>query len=241
MILYQFNFPIYGMMIFISLIMGAWFLGLFLKKNQENVREIFLFLTMYFCYALFGGAMLCYMENHTFGLSSYGGAIGVLLAAIVFEKIKPSQGIFMKSVVLALPLIYAISKLGCFFAGCCYGKETTSACGITFLHSDFAPNGVKLIPTQLIMSGANLLHMAVLLVIARFAKKRGLVSGLYICFYSIGRFLIEYLRNDDRGAVGALSTSQFYSIITLAAGLAYLAFNLTRKEKETQEEIHEEV
>jgi phosphatidylglycerol:prolipoprotein diacylglycerol transferase len=176
------------------------------------------------------------------GFVVVGGLTAGVIACYIYCRIKKVDFIeYFDLVAPSIALAQCLGRIGCFFAGCCYGRETTSACGITFLHSDFAPNGVKLIPTQLIMSGANLIHMAVLLLIARFAKKKGLVSGLYIIFYSIGRFLIEYLRNDDRGTVGALSTSQFYSIITLVAGVIYLAFNMLRKEKETQEEVNEAV
>lgn len=56
-------------------------------------------------------------------------------------------------------------------------------------------------------------------------KKRrgdGLLAGAYLLLYSIGRFLIEFLRADPRGAVAALSTSQFIALFTAAAGAAIL-------------------
>ncbi|CUQ53321.1 prolipoprotein diacylglyceryl transferase Lgt [Clostridium paraputrificum] len=50
--------------------------------------------------------------------------------------------------------------------------------------------------------------------------------GMYLVIYSVGRFLVEYLRNDPRGNVGLLSTSQFIAIFTLVLGI--IIFNLSK-------------
>ena len=62
-----------------------------------------------------------------------------------------------------------------------------------------------------------------------YAKKKrenGKVMGMYLMIYSIGRFMIEFLRNDPRGNVGMLSTSQFISIFTLLIGI--IIFNANK-------------
>ena len=60
-------------------------------------------------------------------------------------------------------------------------------------------------------------------------KEDGRTFGLYVIIYSIGRFIIEFLRNDPRGSVGILSTSQFIAIFTLLIGI--LAFNIHKFRK----------
>lgn len=111
-------------------------------------------------------------------------------------------------------------RIGCFLAGCCYGQETSSPLGITFTYSDFAPNGVSLIPTQEISSLLNFLNFFILINIAKKKKAEGQVGGFYLIFYSIGRFILEFYRGDlERGNVGSLSTSQFIAIFTLIAGI----------------------
>ena len=89
----------------------------------------------------------------------------------------------------------------------------------SLLESKFAPNGVALIPTQFISSGLNFIHFFLLVYLAKKVKASGQVAGLYLVFYSIGRFFLEYLRNDPRGSVKVLSTSQFISLFILAAGI----------------------
>ena len=68
--------------------------------------------------------------------------------------------------------------------------------------------------------------MFLLLTYSKHSKKTGNVGFLYMLLYGVGRFFLEFLRSDDRGAVGILSTSQFISI-----GIILLAFILFFKDK----------
>lgn len=176
------------------------------------------------------------------GFVVIGGLIGGILAAWVYCSVKKVKFIdYFDLCVPSIAIAQGFGRIGCFMAGCCYGRETTSAIGIAFKHSDYAPNGVKLIPTQLISSGLDFVHLAILLFIAKKTDKKGVVSASYLIFYSIGRFFVEYLRNDNRGNIGILSTSQFFSSISLLIGIVYMliALKVSKKKEEitTNEEI----
>jgi phosphatidylglycerol:prolipoprotein diacylglycerol transferase len=154
------------------------------------------------------------------GFVVYGGLVGGVTAALIYSKIKKVD--FLRYFDLCAPsisLAQGFGRIGCFLAGCCYGKETDSCIGIVFRSSDIAPNGVRLIPTQLISSAGDFLFAAILFLYARKARRRGKVGALYMILYSSGRFAIEFFRNDYRGAVGFLSTSQFIAIFIFAAGV----------------------
>ena len=154
------------------------------------------------------------------GFVVYGGIIGGALTIYGFCKIKKIDMLsYLDLMIPSVALAQALGRVGCFLAGCCYGRETQSPLGVVFTNSDFAPNGVKLLPTQLFMAGGDLVIMAVLLWYASKRPMRGRTSALYLILYSVGRFFIEFLRNDDRGTVGILSTSQFIAIFTLAVGV----------------------
>ena len=139
---------------------------------------------------------------------------------------------FLKYFDLMIPsvaLAQGFGRIGCLLAGCCYGKETSGWPSITFHDSDFAPNGVALVPTQIYSSVLDFVHFAILLWIARNKKADGQVAACYMIFYSAGRFILEFFRGDlIRGSVGALSTSQFISIFIMAAGLAMLWFTTVK-------------
>lgn len=164
---------------------------------------------------------LAYLSSN--GFVVYGGIIAGVFAGWLFTRIRKLP--FWKYFDIVLPSVaiaQAFGRIGCFLAGCCYGAETEAWYGIAFSHSDFAPNGVKLIPTQLISSAGMFAIAGILFFYARKERTPGKVGALYLILYSIGRFLVEFLRNDHRGAVGILSTSQFLSIIILILGFAVM-------------------
>jgi phosphatidylglycerol:prolipoprotein diacylglycerol transferase len=71
----------------------------------------------------------------------------------------------------------------------------------------------------LISSGLDFLNFLLLIIFAKRKKADGQVAGLYLIFYSIGRFILEFFRGDlIRGSVGSLSTSQFISIFMFVIG-----------------------
>lgn len=155
------------------------------------------------------------------GFVVMGGIIGGILTGYLYCKIKKLDFFeFFDLVMPSVALAQGFGRIGCFLAGCCYGKETESILSITFRNSDFAPNGVALIPTQIYSSLLDFLHFFVLLFIARHKKAGGQVAACYLILYSAGRFILEFFRGDiARGSVGVLSTSQFISIFTGIAGV----------------------
>ena len=164
------------------------------------------------------------METLSSGFVVFGGIIGGILTGLLYCRIR--KLVFFKYADVILPsvaLAQGFGRIGCFLAGCCYGKETESVFSVIFQNSEYAPNHVALIPMQLYSSGLDFLHFLLLLLIARNKKEDGQVTACYLIFYSIGRFVIEFFRGDIiRGSVGILSTSQFISIFTGIAGIVLL-------------------
>lgn len=172
------------------------------------------------------------------GFVVYGGIIGGIIGAYLYCRWKKLPTLkYFDIAVPSLALAQGFGRIGCFLAGCCYGRETNAWYGVTFENSPFAPNHVALIPTQIISSVADFLHFFILLSITKRKKTDGIVVSFYLIFYSIGRFLIEMLRNDPRGNVSVLSTSQFISIFILAMGIVSLIW--LRKKGAKEEHVGE--
>ncbi len=154
----------------------------------------------------------------------YGGILGGILGAWTYCRIKKISFFHYANLLFpSVALAQGFGRIGCFFAGCCYGKETHGALGITFTHSDYAPNNVKLIPTQLISSAGDFILFYILYKIYMDESTRDETMGWYLLLYSAGRFVIEFLRGDSaRGFIGALSTSQFIGLFLIAAGIIVL-------------------
>lgn len=153
------------------------------------------------------------------GYVVYGGIIGGVLASYIYLKIKKESFIdYFDLVMPAVAAAQGFGRIGCFCAGCCYGARTDSWFHIVFTHSDFAPNNVPLIPTQLISSVGDFAIAGILLWYAGRKPHRGRVGSAYMVIYGIGRFFIEFLRDDYRGSIGVLSTSQIISIFIVLIG-----------------------
>lgn len=175
------------------------------------------------------------------GFVVYGGIIGGIAGGYLFcMKNKVPFWSYFDLVIPSVALAQAFGRIGCHLAGCCYGLQCVSPISITFVESGFAPNGVPLLPTQLISSGLNLIHFLVLLLFAKYAKADGQVSALYMILYSAGRFFLEFLRGDlERGAVGTFSTSQFISIFAFVAGCVFFVICTKRGKKILYEKLEE--
>jgi len=125
-----------------------------------------------------------------------------------------------------LALGHAVGRLGCFAAGCCYGKPTHLPWGVTFSNPLAAqwtgtPLGIPLHPTQIyefMVEMGNFVFLSWLLKRRRFD---GQVMGAYLFIYGVARFFLEFLRDDpERGSLfgGALSVVQLISILLVITG-----------------------
>ena len=164
-------------------------------------------------------------EGGTTGLVFLGGLLAAIPGAFLGCRITRVRLTDMVSPLLpVIPLGHALGRVGCFLAGCCYGKPTTLPIGVVYQHSyTGVPTGIPLLPVQLMEAGL-LLGIFVLLMTLSSRRLPPLrLMGTYAASYAVCRFLLELLRYDSiRGIYFGLSTSQWISIALLIAGLVLL-------------------
>ena len=130
----------------------------------------------------------------------------------------------------AIPLMHAVGRVGCFCAGCCYGREAPPPWGIAFTHAIAGPNGVPLLPVQLWEAGAELVIFAFLLWYTNRVAAPARILRVYMLAYAPVRFVLECFRGDPaRGVYGPLSTSQWISLALLTVAVIWLVLD-RRKE-----------
>ena len=150
------------------------------------------------------------------GLTFYGGILLAVPAGFWFAKrrgLSPMRAADVMAPALMLGL--AFGRVGCFLNGCCYGAATESVFGVRFpkLFADRHP-------TQLYESLFALsLFFVLRYLIAKRTRGAGELSGWMLGIYGVFRIAIETLRDDARGALGPLSTSQLISIPLIALGV----------------------
>ena len=166
------------------------------------------------------------------GLVFYGGFIAALVTALVFVRKKKLP--FMRVADIFSPGLaagHAVGRIGCFFAGCCYGKECDLPWAVVFKDPlSLAPTGVHLHPTQLYSVAANLMVFGILWFSRKRIARQGRLFWLYVLLYGVIRTILEFFRGDPRGFIfGGLSVSQTIGIAL--ACVAVVALLLSRKKK----------
>lgn len=160
------------------------------------------------------------------GLVWFGGLIGASLSALVYMKAKklsviPTLDLFAPYAALG----QAVGRIGCFFNGCCYGRES----GWGFY---FPVHGASLVPSQLFDAASLLLVFVVLRLIPEKAKA-GLVFSAYLVLATLQRFFLEYLRGDERPFYSVLGVSlsvfQWISVFLFCVGILYGVMILWKK------------
>jgi len=166
----------------------------------------------------------------------YGGLIGAVLTG--YFLMRRYNLPWWKTADACAPGIAVgnfFGRLGCFSAGCCWGKPTTLPWGVKFTELGHeitgVPIDVPLHPTQLYESFSMLIVFFFLLWLHKHKRFSGQVILLYALLYSIIRFLIEFLRDDPRGDVFGLTTRTGLStsqLISIVIGLGALTLLIVR-------------
>lgn len=157
------------------------------------------------------------------GMAIYGGIIGGAIGVILFCAIHKKN--FLDVADLAVPSLLlgqAIGRIGCYFAGCCYGVEVTDP-NLMWFPLSTQIDGVWHYSTFFYESLWDLLGFVVLMLVLRKSnlKNRGIVMCLYLIIYGAGRAWIEGMRGDSL-YIGSLKVSQVLSIILVIAGVITL-------------------
>jgi len=235
----------YGVLLAIAFLAGLWVASRQARKAGLDPARITDMAVYVLIGGLIGAKLMLVVVEHDFyfhnprellsilqsGGVFYGGLLGALPVAWWYARRHALSG-WRTADVLApgVALGQAIGRLGCFAAGCCYGKVCDRPWAVTF-HDAYAtravgtPLEVPLHPTQLYESAAALLIFFGLLWLSGRKRFEGQVALVYLVFYAATRFVIEFYRGDAaRGTVfhGLLSTSQFIAIlVAVAAGVLY--------------------
>ncbi|MFC1855557.1 prolipoprotein diacylglyceryl transferase [Thermodesulfobacteriota bacterium] len=229
--IFGFDIKAYGLFIAIAFIVGMKLAAHFAKEDGGD-PEIVYDLTLYILVsALIGARLLEVLVNYkdyfahpgeifkiwNGGLTFYGGLIAVIIVSYIYVKKKKidfySYADYMAP---SMAFGYMFGRIGCFFAGCCYGEPAAAGdlC-VTFNHPmSFAPRGVCLYPTQAYGALSALIIGIILLIVRKRRAFKGQLFLLFFMLYAPARFMIEFIRDDARGLYfnNSLSTSQIIGI-----------------------------
>lgn len=239
----RFFLPTYGLLVASGVLIGlwvsvrnsqrqginpdhAWNLGILVVLCGIVGAKVLYVINDWDTYVAHPGEIFSWSTLQAGGVFS-GGLIGALLAAAWYVRRHRMPALATcDAFAPGLALGHAIGRVGCFAAGCCYGKETHHFWGVTFTNS-FAheqagtPLHIPLEPTQLFESAVELANFFILMWLFKRKKFDGQVFGAYMFLYGIARYLLEFLRADPgRGEVfgGVMTGTQLIALLLVVSG-----------------------
>jgi phosphatidylglycerol:prolipoprotein diacylglycerol transferase len=199
-----------------------WNLGIYAIFGALIVSKLWLVLSDWSFYAAKPSDIFSLTVFQSAG-TFYGGFFGAVLVIFFYSRLLqlplfPVLDIFAA----ALPLSHAIGRLGCFAAGCCFGRPTTLPWGVTFTDEAAArlagtPLHTSLHPTQLYEASAEFLNFLLLIWLGTRQRFAGQILAAYLVLYGIERGFIEFFRGDPGRTMVFHDTLSLMQIIS--AGL----------------------
>ncbi len=211
----SFTLYTYGLFVAIGFITAVW-VSQYLAKpyeiNSQNITDLFFIILIS---GIVGARSLYVLINFDAyknnlieifkiwegGLVFFGGFILATVVLIIYLK-KKKYKIWQTADIITpgIALGHAFGRIGCLFAGCCYGKQCELPFAISFSHpQSLAPLNVLLHPTQIYSVISNIILFFVLIWIQKKKRFDGMVFLIYLMLYAMFRSIIEFFRGDYRG------------------------------------------
>ncbi|MGD9162551.1 MAG: prolipoprotein diacylglyceryl transferase [Desulfobacteraceae bacterium] len=160
------------------------------------------------------------------GLVFSGGLVAVIIAMIFYAKYyKVNIWTISDIWAPAAAIGQAIGRIGCFFAGCCYGKPTDVPWAVIFTNpKSIATLNIPIHPTQIYSSLGSFIIFIILIILHSKKKFEGQVFLWFLIFHSTARLFLERFRGDPRGIIMTdnLTMTQFIAIIILIGAVTAL-------------------
>jgi phosphatidylglycerol---prolipoprotein diacylglyceryl transferase len=239
----RFFLPTYGLLVSLGVLLGMWISVRNAAKQGIDPEDAWNLGIMVVLCGIIGAKVLyiindwsTYMAHPSeiFSLGTLqaggvfsGGLIGALSAAVWYiRKHKMPAMATCDAFAPGLAIGHAIGRVGCFAAGCCWGKPTNAFWGVTFTNPVAnqlvgTPLNQALEPTQLFESAVELANFLLLAWMLKRKKFDGQVFGAYLILYGVARYFLEFLRDDPgRGSVfgGIMTGTQLISICLVIMG-----------------------
>jgi phosphatidylglycerol:prolipoprotein diacylglycerol transferase len=167
------------------------------------------------------------------GLSIYGAVLGATLCLWIYSRFSKQSFAYLADLLApGIILAQAIGRVGCTLNGCCYGLETSAACSIVYTNvNSFGPLGIPVYPTQVFEIGYDLIVFGILLALRGKFRPDGSLFLIYLTFYALWRFGIDFIREGTPFLFG-LHQAQVIALVVLTISITLLILKTRRVKTE---------
>lgn len=212
---------VYPSMIVLSLIVNVIVVLIISRKFKYTVDELVSMLVIDNIGIIGGGILYTYIFSKDLGFSSLGGVIGGLIMLYLYSLLVKKDYKYMLILFMpSIPLMYAIGKIGCFVAGCCYGIPYDGIGHIVYHSSEVALLNTNLFPIQIVETIIFLIIF--IYIITRYYKNKFSIKLIMIeiIVCGIAKFLLDFLRYEH--TVKLITSNQIMCLLLVIFSSIYL-------------------
>ena len=204
------------------------------SRQEYNSSEILSLIVFELLGIIIGAKLFSYIASYPntksvieAGMSAYGALIGIIVMIGLYEFVY-RKDIFeiLRIILVPVPLVYAIGKIGCSLTGCCYGMNYSGFLHMNYKNSIGAPNGVDLFPIQPLDT---ICFSLAFIILYKLKVKDKTKCGLIFIICGILKFVLDFLR---AGRAEVLSINQKTSIVFVIIGIVFLIIKDKKAKKE---------
>lgn len=212
---------VYPSMIVLSLIVNVIIVLIISRKFKYNVDELVSMLVIDNIGIIGGGILYTYIFSKGFGFSSLGGVIGGLIMLYLYSLLVKKDYKYMLILFMpSIPLMYAIGKIGCFVAGCCYGIPYDGIGHIVYHSSEVALLNTNLFPIQIVETIIFLIIF--IYIISRYYKNKFSIKLIMIeiIICGISKFVLDFFRYEH--TIKLITSNQIMCLLLVIFSSIYL-------------------
>lgn len=230
----DYKFSPYFVIVLLSFAMSYLFIFSYARKQSINKKHVLYSMLLHFVISIYCGFMFTFIANVAngegafakVGLSGMGGMAGTIISIIIMSFLfKGPKNIYIRCYVMALPLIYGVSKLGCFLVGCCYGMPYDGVLSVKYIKDGVMTPDHSVFPVQLVEC---ILFIALAIFFYWLISRNDnrIIVFIEIVSCCVLKFLLDWLRNR---ADMQLSVNQIACVLVSLGVMIYMVIQKIKK------------
>lgn len=220
---YKYPISIYSIFLTSSVLIGFIVATVILIRHKANKTAVICSIMLNGALLIYFGIMFTYIVNigkgkTSPGVTSMGGVVGIIAGSYIMYRIFKDT-MLIQAYLTVFPLIYSISKIGCFFGGCCGGREYYGPLAVNYIHNGKLVNPTLTFPVPLLEAAVfMIIFIIVAITFTKMSFRKHLCLNAFIC--CAAKFGMDFLRSSHINEI--ISINQVLCLIIALLAVAVI-------------------